>query len=156
MATDYFVMETCVRNWLRYIHESDVRIAYLETRIPEIRSRLIGLGYDPSAQGGSGSQDGKIPDGLATLEELVAEWNHEVSERQREIELAKELCQSANVEQHIVWLRFVERKKWEEIASLIGYSKRQTQRKAEQGVESLFPYVPNSIWKISFPNAAAL
>ncbi len=156
MATDYYVMEVCVRNWLSYIHKSDERISYLETRILEIKSRLIGLGYNPASQGSGSAADAKIPDGIAALEELEAEWNNEVLERTKEIEFAKYLCCEKNVEQHLVWLRFVEHKKWDDLAKSIGYSKRHTQRRFEFGIKSLYPYVPDWIKVRSFPNAAAL
>lgn len=155
MGTDYFVMKTCVENWLSYIHDADNRIAYLEAKIPEINSRIIGLGYDPSSQGGEASS-GKIPDGIATLEELKNEWSAEVSEKQREIEYVKQLCQSANVEQHIVWMRCVEHKPWALIADAVGYSKKQAQRKYEDGIAKLYPFVPNQISHTSFPNAEVL
>lgn len=154
---DLYVMRQPVVNYLSYIGELDKRVSYLESRIPEVRARLVNImGYDPSAEGRVGSRADAIPEGVAALAELEDEWSERVRDSVREIEHVKEMCAPEFVERHILWLRVVEKKKWRDVAKAVKYTVRQAQRLEEDGIRYLYPRIPEQFRRDAFPNAAPL
>ena len=156
MPKDPYVMRKAVVGFLTHIRETENKIGYLESRISKIRARLTGMGYDPSAQGGGGSRTDAIPEGVATLSELEDEWSACVRHHTREVEAAREMCALPHVERHVVWLRVVEKRKWHEVAKAVRYTPRQAQRLEQDGIEELYPLIPEQFRRDAFPNAAPL
>lgn len=152
VETDIYVQRARVVAWMEHIRKTDRITRELEPRIQEVHSRLLGLGYDPSNESRGGSSDALL-EGVSLLMELQEEWNHRISTYQREYEHVKDLCSPSNPNTYAVWLRYVEGRDWESVAHMIGFSRRNAYRVADNGVRELYPHVPEEIMQAALPKA---
>lgn len=153
MESSIYTKRSAVSEWLRRLKANDEGIRQLESRIAEIRNRLLGMGYDPSAESRGGSSDA-LPDGVATLIDLEEQWNERITRYQRNFEHVRDICSLPNVATYSVWLRYVDKMTWPQVASKTKYSKRQAVRNVDIGVCELYPLVPEEIKRSAVHNAA--
>ena len=147
MDHDIFVMRACVASYLRHIKTMDDEIREIESRIRDVRARLVSMGasFECSRSGGCGDRLGK---GVARIMELEAEWSDRVSACYEEIAAAQDMCDPHHVGRWAMWMHVVGR--------VIGYSERQARTIGDAGARDLYRLIPETFRRDEFPNAAPI
>lgn len=150
---DPFIQEAYVKHWLNHVRFIDAHIRSLEERQADIRQRLELTGVDPSAQNVSTGNSDKLSAGVATLLSLEQEWSESIKTYQKEYEYAYNLCTVEFTNRYIVWLRWVDGLRWNEIAKRTHYSVKTLHRREKLGFNELYPFVPYEMTDNVFPDA---
>lgn len=155
MDHDIFVMRACVASYLRYIKTMDDEIREIESRIRDVRSRLVSMGasFEGSRSGGCGD---RLGEGVARIMELEAEWSDRVSACYAEIAAAQDMCDPHHVGRWAMWMHVVEGRTWAYVGRVIGYSERQARTIGDAGARDLYRLIPETFRRDEFPNAAPI
>ena len=148
-------MREVVQRWLCGVRESELKIKQLESRIISLRDRMSAMqGIDYSAVSVSGSKTSdKLADGLSTLDELIIDWEAQVSLVALDIANAVDIVQHSSLAGYAVGLHDLYGLPWEEVAAQVNYSRRTIYILAESGYVELYDYVPREVEAAMFAKA---
>lgn len=156
MEHSLFVMRSCVTSYLRYIKTMDDEIREIESRIRDMRARLVSVGASLEGSRSLGYGD-RIGEGVARIMELEEKWSERVSECYAEIAAAQDMCDPHHVGRWAMWMHVVEGRTWAYIGRVIGYSEAHTRQDiADEGVREIYRLMPEAFRRDEFPNAAPL
>lgn len=150
---DFETMRHCVYAYLRHIKGSLGEIAAIEEQMARQQASLALMGITYDFGRGSASTD-KIPDGVAKAFDLRDRWSEAYARLADGIEEARGICSDKYAERRILWMRIVDGMSWRQISSRMHYSTKHLQRKADNGVVSVYYAMPEEWRRDPIPNAA--
>lgn len=133
------------RAYLRHVRDLGMRVRGLQASIDDARSRLLpaGIAYDKGA-GGSGCYADAIPDGVAKVQELVADYATELAALVDEQRAARECIAKVG---NALWRETLESyylrgECMELIAVKLDYSYESVRLFHRQGLAEVWAYMP--------------
>lgn len=153
LSHDFEVIKYCVTDYLSYIRSIEATMRAIESDIAYQNARLNLMGISYEGCGGGSSNKDALPDGVAKLMELREKWSDEYAHCADDLEYARELFHERHVNRRIVWLYIPNKTSWEQVASKVGYSSRQTRRKHDVGMTEVYYLMPEVWRRDSIPNA---
>lgn len=130
-------------------------IAAIEDQMAKQQASLALMGISYGFGRGSASAD-KIPDGVAKAFELRERWSEAYARLADGIEHARAICSDQYPGRRILWMRIVDGMSWRQISSKMHYSTKHLQRKADNGVVSVYYAMPEEWRRDPIPNAAPM
>lgn len=152
---DFETMRHCVYAYLRHVRGSIGEISAIEEQMARQQASLALMGTTYDFGRGAASAD-KIPDGVAKAFELRDRWSEAYSRLADGIEEARGICSDEYAERRILWMRIVDGMSWRQISSKMHYSTKHLQRKADNGVVSVYYAMPEEWRRDPIPNAAPM
>ncbi len=147
-------MRHCVVAYLEDIRVRRSVMADLEWRIDSLRERLEGLGMTQGEHVAGGMAE-DMADKLARIHELEAKWATAAAESAEAIAVAASMCPASEPERYCLWLHYVERMTWSEVARKLGYSVQHVRGYlAAIGYVELYTMMPEEYRRYTIPNAA--
>lgn len=144
------------RAWLRHVRDLGMRVRGLQASIDDARSRLLpaGVAYDKNG-GGSGCYADAMPDGVAKVQELIADYATELAALVDEQRVARECIAKVG---NAMWRETLEGyylrgECLELIAVNLGYSYESVKKYHRRGLAEVWAYMPSE-WRT--PMAPAL
>lgn len=153
LSHDFEIVKYCVTDYLSYIRSIEATMRAIESDIAYQNARLNLMGISYEGCGGGSSNKDALPDGVAKLMELREKWSDEYAHCADDLERARELCKSSNLNRRIVWLHFVDKLTWDAAGREVGYSGVQARRLAECGIVELYYTMPEEWRRDPIPNA---
>lgn len=142
------VQRHCVKAYLTSMRGINERMARLSGNIMDVCDKLdvMGVVYDKVNVSGGSASDGKIPDGLAQLEELKRAYVDMMSTEYVQYMKARELCDKRHRGRYAAWLHYVDGHCWATVGRMMGYSKSQAHRMALVGITEIYQGMPEK-WR---------
>ena len=112
------------RAWLRHVRDLGMRVRGLQASIDDARSRLLPAGVSYDGAGGGGCYADAMPDGVAKVQELIADYAAELAALVDEQRRARECIASVSraVCRETLEGYYIRGESFEMIAVTLGYS----------------------------------
>lgn len=143
------------RAWLRHVRDLGMRVRGLQASIDDARSRLLPAGVSYDGAGGGGCYADAMPDGVAKVQELIADYATELAALIDEQRTAREcIAMLADMRRRETLEGFYLRgESFEMIAVSLGYSYESVRLFHRLGLAEVWAYMPSE-WRT--PMAPAL
>lgn len=152
--THEYVKRECVKAYLGEVRRRANEIAQLELEIGEMRARLDGMAAHGGGDGGKRKPDDRMAREIARIEQRESELRILHRSDDEFIARAEALCLPRYKNRWICWLHWAKGEKWVNVARRIGYSRQTAHRLANDGIDELYPLIPEEFRRYTFPPAA--
>lgn len=152
---NFETMRHCVYAYLRHVRGAIGEISAIEEQMAKQQASLALMGMSYDVGHGSAYAD-KIPDGVAKAFELRDKWSEAYARLADGIELARTICSDEYPGRRILWMKVVDGMSWRQISSKMHYSTKHLQRKADNGIVSVYYAMPEEWRRDPIPNAAPM
>lgn len=158
MEHNFQVQKLCVERYLikmRFIADD---FSFIASRISEIEAHLtlLGVSFDKVGSMPTTSDGDKLGSGLIDLFEARERLLEKNSLYRAEYEQACNLCEPHNRPLWALWLHYVQGKDWNVVAKILNYSERNIHYLANEGIQKLYPLMPEDYRRYTIPNALPL
>ena len=132
------------RAWLRHVRDLGMRVRGLQASIDDARSRLLPAGVSYDGAGGGGCYADAMPDGVAKVQELVANYATELAALVDEQRRARECIAKVG---NAMWRETLEGyylrgECLELIAVNLGYSYESVKKYHRHGLAEVWAHMP--------------
>lgn len=134
----------CSREWMRHVAGLKRRVKATQDAIEQARSMMLPQGIAYDGGGGSGCYADAIPDGVAKLEGMIAEYSLGLAAMVDEERRARTAIASLEHERHrtAVERHYLLGETFGQVAEATGYSTDSVKRNCREGLIELYDRIP--------------
>lgn len=149
------VKRICAKSYLAYVRELNKRIETLREDIERMQSLMLPSGIDYSSIPSSGGSGDAIGNGIAKLQDMIADYATELAEYVEQGRIAKGVFeQLSNPRAGTALLKYcMQGKTWEQVCVEVGYSYRRMMQIKNEAILEVYDLMPEEWRNQSIPNA---